>query len=148
MGFNKRKEAWAQAGDRSSRLAEFGGLGMSLKICRGTLGSLAMFTAIRNPAWGAAESGPPCRYRSSTWRHRGVKNGGVDGLRAGRLMIAGAQRQQALSVQCTSKGDCKDCFTELAFYDDRKARLVKVSGRFEFSNDGMGVISGIGVAGK
>jgi hypothetical protein len=28
---------------QSSRLAEFGGLGMSFKICRGTLGSLAMF---------------------------------------------------------------------------------------------------------
>ena len=33
---------------QSSRLAEFGGLGMSFKICRGTLGSFAMFTAIRN----------------------------------------------------------------------------------------------------
>jgi hypothetical protein len=31
-----------------SRLAEFGGLGMSFNICRGTFGSLAMFTAIRN----------------------------------------------------------------------------------------------------
>jgi hypothetical protein len=31
---------------QSSRLAEFGGLGMSFNICRGTLGSLAMFTAI------------------------------------------------------------------------------------------------------
>jgi hypothetical protein len=33
---------------QSSRLAEFGGLGMSFNICCGTLGSLAMFTAIRN----------------------------------------------------------------------------------------------------
>jgi len=33
---------------QSSRLAEFGGLGMSINIRRGTLGSLAMFTAIRN----------------------------------------------------------------------------------------------------
>jgi hypothetical protein len=33
---------------QSSRLAEFGGLGTSFNICRGTLGSLAMFTAIRN----------------------------------------------------------------------------------------------------
>jgi hypothetical protein len=33
---------------QSSRLAVFGGLGMSFNICRGTLGSLAMFTAIRN----------------------------------------------------------------------------------------------------
>jgi hypothetical protein len=33
---------------QSSRLAEFGGLGMSFNICRGTLGSLAMLTAIRN----------------------------------------------------------------------------------------------------
>ena len=29
-------------------LAEFRGLGMSFNICRGTLGSLAVFTAIRN----------------------------------------------------------------------------------------------------
>jgi hypothetical protein len=28
---------------QSSRLTEFGGLGMSFNICRGTLGSLAMF---------------------------------------------------------------------------------------------------------
>jgi hypothetical protein len=33
---------------QSSRLALFGGLGMSFNICRGTLGSFAMFTAIRN----------------------------------------------------------------------------------------------------
>jgi hypothetical protein len=33
---------------QSSRLAEFGSRGMSFNICRGTLGSLAMFTAIRN----------------------------------------------------------------------------------------------------
>jgi hypothetical protein len=33
---------------QSSRLAEFGGRGISFKICRGTLGSLAMFTAMRN----------------------------------------------------------------------------------------------------
>jgi len=31
---------------QSSRLAEFGGLGMSFNICRGTLGSLAIFTAM------------------------------------------------------------------------------------------------------
>ena len=31
---------------QSSRLAEFGGLGMSFNICRGMLGSLAMFTAL------------------------------------------------------------------------------------------------------
>jgi hypothetical protein len=33
---------------QSSRLAEFGDLGMSFNIRRGTLVSLAMFTAIRN----------------------------------------------------------------------------------------------------
>jgi hypothetical protein len=33
---------------QSSRLAVFGGLGMSFNICRGTLVSLAMFPAIRN----------------------------------------------------------------------------------------------------
>jgi hypothetical protein len=32
---------------QSSRLAEFGGLGMSFNICRGTFGSLAMLAAIR-----------------------------------------------------------------------------------------------------
>ena len=37
-----------QSAAQSSRLAEFGGRGMSFNICRGTLGSLAMFTAIRN----------------------------------------------------------------------------------------------------
>jgi hypothetical protein len=44
---------------QSSRLAEFGGLGMSFNICRGTLGSLVMFTAIRNdkPVLLAADSG-------------------------------------------------------------------------------------------
>jgi hypothetical protein len=40
---------------QSSRLAEFGGVGMSFNICRGTLDSLAMFTAIRN-ASSAGES--------------------------------------------------------------------------------------------
>ena len=39
-------ECWPRT--QSSRLAEFGGLGISFNICRGTLGSLAMFTAIRN----------------------------------------------------------------------------------------------------
>jgi hypothetical protein len=34
---------------QSFRLAEFSGLGMSFNICRGTLVSLAMFTAIRKP---------------------------------------------------------------------------------------------------
>jgi len=33
---------------QSSRLAEFGGRVMSFNICRGTIGSLAMFTAMRN----------------------------------------------------------------------------------------------------
>jgi hypothetical protein len=33
---------------QSSQLAVFGGRGMSFNICRGTLGSLAMVTAIRN----------------------------------------------------------------------------------------------------
>jgi hypothetical protein len=32
---------------QSSRLAEFGGLGMSFNICRGTLGSFAMLAVIR-----------------------------------------------------------------------------------------------------
>ena len=32
---------------QSFRLAVFGGLGMSFNICRGTLGSLAMFTVDR-----------------------------------------------------------------------------------------------------
>jgi hypothetical protein len=36
---------------QSSRLAEFGGRGMSFNICRGALGSLAMFTAMRNASW-------------------------------------------------------------------------------------------------
>jgi hypothetical protein len=36
------------SGAQSSRLAEFGGRGMSFNICRGTLGSLAMFNSTRN----------------------------------------------------------------------------------------------------
>jgi len=36
------------AAAQSSRLAELDGRGMSFNICRGTLGSLAMFTATRN----------------------------------------------------------------------------------------------------
>ena len=49
---------------RSSRLAEFGGRGMSFNICRGTLGSLAIFTAIRNVAgrkMNIARQGPDSR---------------------------------------------------------------------------------------
>jgi hypothetical protein len=43
---------------QSFRLAEFGGRGMSFNICRGTLGSLAMFTARRNASSrGAISSG-------------------------------------------------------------------------------------------
>jgi hypothetical protein len=41
---------------QSSRLTEFGGRGMSFNICRGTPGSLAMFTAIRNPRQAVAAS--------------------------------------------------------------------------------------------
>jgi hypothetical protein len=37
-----------------SRLAEFDGLGMSFDIFRGTLGNLAMFTAIRNASSGVS----------------------------------------------------------------------------------------------
>jgi len=47
---------------QSSRLAEYGGRGMSFKICRGTLGSLAMFTATRNASShnGRTTSSAPC----------------------------------------------------------------------------------------
>jgi hypothetical protein len=38
-----RKAANIDTRPQSSRLAEFGGRGMSFNICRGTLGSLAMF---------------------------------------------------------------------------------------------------------
>jgi hypothetical protein len=49
-----RAEIWRIAGSsraQSSRLAEFGGLGMSFNICRGTLGNLAMFTARIFAGW-------------------------------------------------------------------------------------------------
>jgi hypothetical protein len=44
----RQRPADTAAAAQSSRLAEFGGLGMSFNICRGTLGSLAMFTAMTN----------------------------------------------------------------------------------------------------
>ena len=65
---------WTRRSDparpQSSRLAEFGGLGMSFNICRGTLGSLAMFTAIRD---ASSRDSPPInrlrvRYRSHSCR--------------------------------------------------------------------------------
>jgi hypothetical protein len=45
---------WFPKAARSSRLAEFGNRGMSFNICRGTLGSLAMFTMI--PIIGSVRS--------------------------------------------------------------------------------------------
>ena len=44
----RRQRPADTAAAQSSRLAEFGGQGMSFNICRGTLGSLAMFTAMTN----------------------------------------------------------------------------------------------------
>jgi hypothetical protein len=52
---------------QSSRLAEFGGRGMSFNVCRGTLGSLAMFFAIRNAS--SRNSGP---NRPPSWPLSGV----------------------------------------------------------------------------
>jgi hypothetical protein len=46
---------------QSSRLAEFGGRGMSLKIYRGTFGSFAMFTAIRNASSHVSSFAPERR---------------------------------------------------------------------------------------
>ena len=51
---------------QSSRLAEFGGLGMSFNICRGTLGSLAMFTAMRNASSRDSRFIDICRCGSSS----------------------------------------------------------------------------------
>jgi len=51
-------------GTQSSRLAVFGGRGMSFNICRGTLGSLAMFTAIRNASSRMSWSGKRCSGRA------------------------------------------------------------------------------------
>jgi hypothetical protein len=47
-------------------MAEFGGLGMSFKICRGTLGSLAMLTAIRNASSRESRFIDICRCGSSS----------------------------------------------------------------------------------
>ena len=44
----RASSASMRRGTQSSRPAEFGGPGISFNIWRGTLGSLAMFTAIRN----------------------------------------------------------------------------------------------------
>jgi hypothetical protein len=49
---------------KSSRLAEFGGRGMSFNICRGTLGSLAMLTAKRN----ASSRDSASRLRLLYWK--------------------------------------------------------------------------------
>jgi hypothetical protein len=64
-----RAEIWRIAGSsraQSSRLAEFGGLGMSFNICRGTLGSLAMFTAIRKASSRDSRYIDICRCGSSS----------------------------------------------------------------------------------
>jgi hypothetical protein len=46
---SKDRQRSTSVATQSSRLAELGGLGMSfINICHGTVGSLAMFTAIRN----------------------------------------------------------------------------------------------------
>jgi hypothetical protein len=47
---------------QSSRLAGFGGRGMSFNICRGALGSLAIFTAIR-PRRDSRPNRPRLRVR-------------------------------------------------------------------------------------
>ena len=44
----RQRPADTAAAAQSSLLAELGGLGTSFNICRGTLGSLAMFTAMTN----------------------------------------------------------------------------------------------------
>jgi hypothetical protein len=44
------QQFYRAANDATLQLAVFGGRGMSFNICRGTLGSLAMFIAIRNGA--------------------------------------------------------------------------------------------------
>ena len=51
---------------QSSRLAEFGALGMSFNICRGTLGSFAIFTAIRNASSRDSRFIDICRCGSSS----------------------------------------------------------------------------------
>ena len=51
---------------QSSRLAVFGGLGMSFNICRGTLGSLAMFTAMKNASSRVSRFIDICRCGSSS----------------------------------------------------------------------------------
>jgi hypothetical protein len=50
-----RAEIWRIAGssrDQSSRLAEFGGLGMSFNICRGTLGTASSHQREQNFGYG------------------------------------------------------------------------------------------------
>jgi hypothetical protein len=64
---------WGKAADiisraQSSWLAEFGGRGMSFNICRGTLGSLAMFTATRNASSRDSRFIDICRCGSSSIR--------------------------------------------------------------------------------
>ena len=46
-----RQKCSSSRSNYSSPLTELGGLGMSFNICRGTLGSLAMFAVIRRSAF-------------------------------------------------------------------------------------------------
>ena len=52
---------------QSSQLAVFGGLGMSFNVCRGTLGSLTMFTAIRNARRAKANVSPKSSDINCRW---------------------------------------------------------------------------------
>jgi len=77
---------------QSSRLAEFGGCGMSFNIRRGTLGSLAMFTAIRNASSRVSRLAVDRRQFSAM---RNVAIDVVDGARSRHRSAIGWLRRNA-----------------------------------------------------
>jgi hypothetical protein len=63
-------EGAALPGTQSSRLAEFGGRGMSFNICRRTLGSLAMSAPISRASSFGGLYFPLACFRASFWSPR------------------------------------------------------------------------------
>jgi hypothetical protein len=69
---------------QSSRLAVFGGLGMSFNICRGTLGSFAMLTAIRNASSRESRFAAAGTFAQLCGNHRAA----ASALSSGRVLKA------------------------------------------------------------
>jgi hypothetical protein len=63
---SRKRTDWQQRVAQSFRLAEFGGLGMSFNVCRGTLGGLAIFPGpaarLAMPFVGGCDHSNAARY--------------------------------------------------------------------------------------